>query len=454
MNKPLLIAGAVLASVWLAGCNSSSSDGRAGADVAPAQLRVLHASPDAPNVDVRVNGVAVLEDVPYKVGSGYMELGSSPVEVAVDALLPGGVSATVIGPVQLEVSVDAPATVVAFGPVADLGPLVVTASGDPVAPGQARVQVLHAAAGVPEVDVYVVEPGTADPTGLAPLGRFAPGETLGPVSVPAADYRVLVTPAGGAAPVVFDSGAISLPAGADLLVAAVPNTGPGPAPISLVVLDGDGSFEILDAATPASLRVVHASPDAPAVDVVVNDQFASPLVTDLAFPDATGYLDPAPGDYNVKVGPTGQVAGVTVIDADLSLAAGQNYTVIAAGPLAAIEPLVLIDDRRAVATEARVRLVHASPSAGSVDIYVTAPGTDLAGVAPAFADVPFKAETGYVALAAGEYEISVTPAGSGTIAIGPVAVSLEAGHIYGAIARDAAGGGLPLGLILLDGLAP
>ncbi|WP_018231551.1 DUF4397 domain-containing protein [Thioalkalivibrio thiocyanodenitrificans] len=452
MNKPLWIAGAVLASVWLAGCNSSSSSDRA--DASPPQLRVLHASPDAPNVNVRVNGSTVLEDVPYKTGSGYLALETAAIEVAVDARLPGGTTATVIGPVQLDVSADAPATVVAFGPVADLGPLVVTASGDPVEPGQARVQVLHAAADAPDVDVYVVEPGTGDPLGLAPLGGFAAGEILGPVSVPAGEYRILVTPAGSAAPVVFDSGPISLADGADLLLAAVSNTGPGAAPISLVGLDGTGSFEILDTGTPASLRVVHASPDAPAVDVVVNNQFASPLVAGLAFPGATGYLDPAPGDYNVKVGPTGQVAAVTVIDADLSLAAGQSYTVIAAGPLAAIEPLVLTDDRRAIATEARVRLVHGSPSAGPVDIYVTAPGTDLAGADPAFADVPFKAETGYVALTAGDYEISVTPAGDKTVAIGPVTVSLEAGHIYGAIARDAAGGGGPLGLILLDGFAP
>lgn len=450
MNKPLLIAGAALASVLLVGCNSSSSDNRA----ASPQLRVLHASPDAPDVNVRVNGSTVLEGVPYKAGSGYLPLSSSTVEVAVDALLPGGATATVIGPVQLDVSADAPATVVAFGPVADLGPLLVTAPAEPVEPGQVRVQVLHAAADVPEVDVYVVEPGTADPTGLAPLGRFAAGETLGPVSVPAAEYRVLVTPAGAQAPVVFDSGAVSLPAGADLLLVAVPRAGPGDAPISLVALDGTGSFEILDAATPASLRVIHASPDTDAVDVVVDDRFADPLVTGLAFPDVTGYLEPPPGNYNVKVGPTGLVAGATVIDADLSLDAGQVYTVIAAGLLAEIEPLVLIDDPRAIATEARVRLVHGSPSAGPVDIYVTAPGIDIAGIAPAFSSVPFKGDTGYVALAAGDYEITVTLAGSQTIAIGPVPVSLEAGNLYGAIARDAAGGGLPAGLILLDDLAP
>ena len=37
-----------------------------------AALRVWHLSPDAPNVDVFVNGSRVLADVPYKTASGYL----------------------------------------------------------------------------------------------------------------------------------------------------------------------------------------------------------------------------------------------------------------------------------------------------------------------------------------------------------------------------------------------
>ena len=63
-----------------------------------------------------------------------------------------------------------------------------------------------------------------------------------------------------------DSGTITLSDGDDLTVAALPNTSGGSAPISLVALNGAGSLEILDVNTPTSLQVVHASPDAPAVD--------------------------------------------------------------------------------------------------------------------------------------------------------------------------------------------
>ena len=106
---------------------------------------------------------------------------------------------------------------------------------------------------------------------------------------------------------------------------AVENTATGAAPVTLVVQDGTTTTELLDVGTPADLRVVHASPDAPAVDVVVNDDFANPLVSDLAFPDFTGFLGVPPATYNVKVTDSA-TQSVIAIDTDLDLAAGTWYT--------------------------------------------------------------------------------------------------------------------------------
>jgi hypothetical protein len=302
------------------------------------------------------------------------------------------------------------------------------------------------------VDVFVTAPGALLEQ-ENPLGSFVFGEDLGPVEVPAGDYRIRVTAAGDLAAVVFDSGSLTLPGGADLLLVAVANTGPGDSPISLVAADAEGSFEILDAETPAELRAVHASPDAPAVDVVVNDDFANPVLTDVPFPLVSDYLAVPAGTYNIKVTPTGN-PGVIVIDADISVAAGEQYSVYASDVLASIAPYVLKDDNRPIATEAKVRIVHLAPGAGLVDIYVTSPGADLSTLSPTFPAVDFKDETGYTRLAGGEYDVTVTAAGTKDAAIGPVTVMLSDGGVYTAAARDAAGGGAPFGLILLDDFAP
>ena len=213
-------------------------------------------------------------------------------------------------------------------------------------------------------------------------------------------------------------------------------------------------WEIPDQAAGAALRVIHASPDAPAVDVIVNDDFQNPLVSSLEFPNVFGFAEVPSDDYNVKVTAAGN-AGAIVIDADLSLAATNFYDVLAVDNLATIEALVLNDDPRPIAADAKVRIVHGSPTAGVVDIYVVPPGTDISTVEPTLAGIEFKANTGYIPLPSGDYEVSVTPAGSKTPAIGPATFSFANGDVTTVVARDAVGGGAPLTVIVLpDAIAP
>ena len=111
------------------------------------------------------------------------------------------------------------------------------------------------------------------------------------------------------------------------------------------------------------------------------------------------------GPTNIKVLPDGlsaPSAASAVIDADVTLQAGNSYSVYATDVVATLQPLLLTDDNRPVGTEARVRLIHGSPTAGAVDIYVVGAGADITDVSPTFADIPFRSETGYVPLATGD----------------------------------------------------
>lgn len=173
--------------------------------------------------------------------------------------------------------------------------------------------------------------------------------------------------------------------------------------------------------TVARLRVVHASPDAPAVDVCANGQAAFRGAT---FPAATEYAVVPAGTYAIRV--TGASAGcgsAAVIAADLPLAAGQDVSVVALNVLSEIEPLVLVDDNTAPAAgNAKVRFVHAGADAPTVDITLN-DGTTL------FDNVSFKQATSYLQVPAGTYSLQVRDQTGAVVVLAVGNVTLEEGTV-------------------------
>lgn len=179
----------------------------------------------------------------------------------------------------------------------------------------------------------------------------------------------------------------------------------------------------------ARVRVVHASPDAPAVDVWVN---GAPAFTNAPFKGITAYAALDTATYNIKVVPTGATEPV-VIEADLTLEA-KDYTVVAVGKLADIEPLVLVDNNAAPAAgKAHVRFVHASPDAPAVDVAVT-------GGPVLFSNVAFKGTGDYMPVDAGTYDLEVRLAGTETVALAVPGVALNDATVYTIFAMGLAGG--------------
>lgn len=187
----------------------------------------------------------------------------------------------------------------------------------------------------------------------------------------------------------------------------------------------------------ARVRVVHASPDAPAVDVLVNDGLA---FGNVAFRDITGYATLPPATYNVKVVPAGATTPV-VIEADLTLEAGKEYTVIAKDLLASIGALVLVDNNSAPAPgNAHVRFVHLSPDAPAVDIAVAGGGPVI------FGNVSFGEESvgvvgAYTPVPAGVYDLEVRLAGTDTVVLPLPGIALTDGRVYTAYAFGLVGDG-------------
>jgi len=149
----------------------------------------------------------------------------------------------------------------------------------------------------------------------------------------------------------------------------------------------------------AKVRVVHASPDAPAVDVYVNGELT---LESVAFKANSGYLEVPAGTHSVEVFATGSeyAEGEGVLQADLAVEAGKAYTVAAANTVDALEFVVAEDSMDVTEGKAKVRVGHLSPDAPVVDV-------GLIGGDALFSGAEFPGITDYAELDAGTYDLEI-----------------------------------------------
>ena len=181
----------------------------------------------------------------------------------------------------------------------------------------------------------------------------------------------------------------------------------------------------------ANVMVVHASPDAPGVDLLVDGTKKNSAA--LNFPNNTGYLELEAGTRNLKVNVAG--TSTTVINADVPFTKDMSYSVFAVDSVSVISAIVLTDDLTAPAAgKAHVRFVHLSPDAPAVDVAVASTGDIV------FGNKAFKEYTAFTPLDAGAYNLDVRVAGTSTVALVLPTITLEAGKIYTVFAKGFLGG--------------
>jgi hypothetical protein len=155
----------------------------------------------------------------------------------------------------------------------------------------------------------------------------------------------------------------------------------------------------------ARVRVLHVSPDAPNLDVLFD---GARVLSNVPYSAASAYLIFPTGTHRI----TFNVAGTatTLIDVSQNLANAAAYTIIAANFAASIQGLTVTDQTLAPpAGQAAVRVIHAAPDAGPVDVLVNGQVV--------VANMLFGTNSGYLNLATGTYDVKVNVAGTSTTVI-------------------------------------
>src|SRR5215472_7306937 len=235
--------------------------------------------------------------------------------------------------------------------------------------GTARVRVVHAGSDAPTVGIDVGNDSPNNPE-IPSLARFADTGPDG-AALPSGQSLQLGIDANGQAVTAFTTPA--LPDGADLfviatgLLGALPRDGSG---FGLLVVGPSGSVGFIRQ-NPV-VYALHASPDAPAVDVYAGN---TELITNLSFGQISAPLQVPPNTYMLDFfghsSTAGRPAGMPATTQSTgALAAGNRYLAVATGflaPKTSTEPHFQLDayedDFSIDSANARVRIVHASPTA-------------------------------------------------------------------------------------------
>jgi hypothetical protein len=220
----------------------------------------------------------------------------------------------------------------------------------------------------------------------------------------------------------------------------------GAATMAVLIGLGVALFSALPAAAQDAVgyvRLAHLSPDTPKVDVYL-DKLGDPSFAEQVFPhvgygDSSKYLPLPVGTYTVAMrAENAPASSPPVITTQVTVDAGQAYTVAGVGKFAALGLKVLNDDlSRPTGGKAKVRVIQASVKAPIIDVSLP-DGTTIGS------NVAFATTTAYEVVPPGTWTLHLQPkpAGPGATLSAP----LVAGSVYSLLVIDK-GSGLWLTLL-------
>ncbi|RXJ00374.1 DUF4397 domain-containing protein [Anaerobacillus alkaliphilus] len=170
---------------------------------------------------------------------------------------------------------------------------------------------------------------------------------------------------------------------------------------------------------PAKVRVLHVSPDAPKVDVYVNGE---KTLENITYYQISPYLEVPAGSYRIDIYPAGQTTN-PVLTETVEVQSGRNYTVAAAGRLANLRLVPVVDTTRNPRNKSKVRFWHLSPNAPAVDIAIA--GGDVL-----FSNVSFGQIANYLEVDPGSVTLEVRAAGTDNVVLTLRDTNLKAGEAY------------------------
>jgi len=161
--------------------------------------------------------------------------------------------------------------------------------------------------------------------------------------------------------------------------------------------------------TGTTLRVANLIPGSTSVTVTAGD---SAFMSGAPFETITSYADIPAGNYTVNVNIAGKATpAFSSVSTLLNVSA---YTFLTYGQTTTVGGLMLADTllQNVPTGNFALRLANVSPTAGVLDVYLTAPGADLSAASPIASAVAYQSSSAFINTAQGTYQLRLTRSGT------------------------------------------
>jgi len=174
----------------------------------------------------------------------------------------------------------------------------------------------------------------------------------------------------------------------------------------------------------AHARLLNASLGEASINGLVN---GSSFASNVAYGTASTYTSVTSGTVTLEIEPSGSTT--PLLNETQVLPSNMHYTVMVAGYPPSISTAVLTDNNSAPsAGNILLRIINASPSLGTADVYVVRPNTTLNSVSPTVTYLIYESASNYISLPAGSYEVVFTKTGQTVPVISTGSLTFPAGQ--------------------------
>jgi Domain of unknown function (DUF4397) len=186
----------------------------------------------------------------------------------------------------------------------------------------------------------------------------------------------------------------------------------------------------------AKARLLNASLEVSINGLVNSNTFAS----NVTYGTASTYTAVTSGSVMLEIEPSGSTT--PLLNETQVLPSNMPYTVMVAGYPPSISTAVLTDNNSPPSPgNILLRVINASPSLGTADVYVVRPNTALNSVRPTVSYLIYETASNYLSLPAGSYEVVFTQTGQTVPVISTGSLTFTAGQARSVVGLPGAGTG-------------